>query len=312
MKTTLTRLAIFLLVGLVALLLLNSRTSEPARTIAKSHSSSVDGAKSLKPLISSKVRPPSSPDVGTTLVGLSLAENPRENAHLKAAVDSFDYIESLKSRFDPSGNGYKRLDGIQRKLFNDDYAFAAKAGGFDCQGAELAFERLRTGAAANSTGSSSSPPLEVPHLQSADLAELQRYYDSLIHSGNPGYTNIVAALEKNGIPSPLHDQSFLDASIYVAMQTYMRGLIAEDASHQKGIELRLKAEFGSEGSKIAGNYAELVKADLDEMNEVIAAYRSIFERRFASKLGNSSDGLMEKLDALQLGNAGQELRIACP
>lgn len=235
--------------------------------------------------------------------------DPRADPRFRNAVATFDAFELEKARFPTNRNGWGRLGDMQRKLFLDDCAILASNGVIGCDQREEVFQRVKASwNGVVQSGYSSTP--DVHPSQGSSI--LQDRYTLLRSSGNEGMSNVAGALETRVDLDPFVTQLYLDASIYVASQTYLRGLIQEEIRHGKGIKQRLAKMLEGENSSQIAEFSKTVESEVEDLKSVARSYRTIFQKRFEREYGGEWDDLMNRLDGIDLIGEGPALSVPCP
>lgn len=235
--------------------------------------------------------------------------DPRADPRFRNAVATFDSFELEKARFPTNRNGWGRLGDMQRKLFLDDCAILASNGVIGCDQREEVFQRVKASWSGVAQGEHSSTA-EVHPSQGSSI--LQDRYTLLKSSGNEGMLNVAAALETRVDLDPFGTQLYLDASIYVASQTYLRGLIQEEIRHGEGTKQRLAKLLEGENSSQIAEFSKTVESEVEDLRSVARSYRTVFQKRFEREYGGEWDELMNRLDGIDLVGEGPELSVPCP
>ncbi len=279
-----------------------SRRSESAQR-PEDRPTSAPGSGPAQLPVKSQTRPPGNRP--PRAVGTS-SENILENAKLSLARDTFGWIEREKEKFKSGSNGRKRLDGLQQKLFLNDYAYAARFSDLKCEGAGEAFEQL---SAAPKENSSSPPPTADAEALAPDDPLYERY-SQLLSSGTAGYSNILQSFAHTEA-NPLRGQLFMDGCVYVGLKSYLEGVMADDARHSAAAVKALKTSPDRNGVSLSASYQASAAEESAEMKEVLRSYRAIFQQRWASELGDEAALILDRLEPLQLNATGPELTIPC-
>lgn len=233
--------------------------------------------------------------------------NTLENAKLALAMDTFGWIEREKEKFKSGSNGRKRLDGLQQKLFLNDYAYAARFSDLKCEGAGEAFDQLR---ASPKPIPSNQPPTAAAEALAPDDPLYERY-SQLLSSGTAGYSNILQSFTHTTAANPLRGQLFMDGCVYVGLKSYLEGVMADDARHSAAAVKALKTSPDRNGVSLSSSYQASAAEESAEMKEVLRSYRALFQQRWASQLGDEAALILDRLDPLQLNATGPELTIPC-
>jgi hypothetical protein len=213
----------------------------------------------------------------------------RDNSRLFAAVSTYDHIEELKPSFDPADNGVRRLAGLQKLLFENDYVAATEG---DCAGVESAFLELKN---APKDGQAVLGPRRD---LSGFKALRKRHNDLLHHTQNASYSNILAVL-MGAAPAidPLTTQDFMDACLYVGWQTSIRELVQDEVSHS--------------GIIATPAFQKTVADGVADLNNLLNATRKVFEQRLAADYADPAS-VMDQLDRIQLTGVGNDmLKMPC-
>jgi len=238
--------------------------------------------------------------------------DPSTISQLAPAIRTYQFLEEEKERFEIGPNARRRIEALQRKLFLDDYAYAAMANPeMNCADAEAVLAQL-PGMAESGVLKNATQPISVPQSAEGDFRKMSEHCRLLLdRSGNPGFSNILQLLERRlGVVS-LEAQTFIDACIYVGMKSYLEDLIEEEVSHSAKILQRMKSTFGN-NSRAVSSHVESTQREIDRNRQVLTSYRAVFERRLGRSGANDIGLLMDELSKLKLERAGRELSVPCP
>jgi hypothetical protein len=104
----------------------------------------------------------------------------------------------------------------------------------------------------------------------------------------------------------------MDASIYVASRTYLRGLAEEMSRRNEEIKNRIKGVDSVGSERGLASLDAIAKSEAAEMEGVIGSYRNVFQRRFEGYWSANTAEVIKGLEEIDLKQAGMELRIPCP
>lgn len=233
----------------------------------------------------------------------------RNDPRFQRAIATFDLIEMEKRRFATNRSGWGRLGDLQQKLFFDDCAAMAANGVLDCEDRNELFEKLKQ--------SSAAPPQTNSDFSQAAIQfeagnTLKERYKNLISAGNPSFSNVLQVLESRGDVDPFRNQLFLESLFYSGYQAYIKSQIVSERRHVEVFRNKVREMHGGNGAEHAEQYAKSVEDDLQELNSLAGAYRSIFQKRFERDNGGDWTEVMDQLERIEINATGPELAVPCP
>ncbi len=270
-------------------------------------------------------------DADFQLLGQLAAKFPAESRSLfKQAVRTAGCIEIEKRKFDAkTSHGRTLLEGLRRKLFIDDFEYAALlTGKIDKSEAKPFYNLVASqlekmpdeellkrgyGAAANS--------METPSVESGKagggnqppekVAQLFRKHYALIFTGSAiGYSEILQALRQHTDQDVLASDLFLDASIYVGVQTEIIDCVKQEKKENRAMDRQLLSQVKNptERTNIAQRSKLLEEAGNGLYAGIPEALKRIFEYRLRERY-QLNPAVLTSLDTCTLRQAGPELRI---
>ncbi len=254
---------------------------------------------------------PSEPELDATLQLLGEAVPAEDQPFMIRAVKSAQVIENEKRTFPKNSPGDRLLDGLQRKLFIDDYTYAALATGkMDSTRATEVFGKL-----VEKLRQLQHVPVQLPSEEAArsdnHVADrMSSHYQALLQSQNEGYSNVyktVSAFSPNVLSSDL----FKDALAYVALRTEVNEWMDEEIKDRQTVLARQTEHI--KNAQLAGtssaNYEAVSQSQVANLMRVQGAYHNVFSFRLADNHGLEAGPVLTELDKLKLAGVGPELIV---
>lgn len=233
---------------------------------------------------------------------------------LDRAMSTALFVEKERRMFPPNTNGERLLAGLQRKLFNDDYLYAALiTDRVDPSKVETVFEGLRelmAREAATAETNMVRPSLSQASSGPAVQHRWRSHYQALLESSNPGYRNVLKALDAH-TSGAMDSDLFKDAALYVGLRTTLQGWGQTERQETEELIARLTEQIPDaelRAKSIAG-YVQVSQDAQEHLRSVEDAYRRIFRFRFEQNHGVKNERLWVELDLLSLLNSGPGLTI---
>jgi hypothetical protein len=225
--------------------------------------------------------------------------------YLASAVRCAKQVQIETAKYPSNDSRHQMLQSLERRLFEDDYAYAALvAGGMDRTNALEAFARI---------DQQPVPAKGAPLPPTEAATQLEHYYANIVDYGHSsGYSNVVQTLAKYTDRNPLQTDLFKDAALIPVEENQFNGW--KDRFHSETDPMRaVQAEqFKDNPEALAGMQAALEAGQQgydDTMSQLKESYRSIFAYRLAERDGLTDRSLINALAAIKLPNAGPELII---
>jgi hypothetical protein len=204
--------------------------------------------------------------------------------YLVSAVKCARQVDAEASKYPTSSHPYQSLKALEKKLFADDYAYAALAGGsgMDRTNALAAYEKLAVQAVPDRT----APLARIPEAS----PDLEIYYSGIVNEGRTdAYSKIVQALGKYTRKNPLATDLFKDAALYAGLREQANGWMKQVQSETDMLSKKQAEQLANEPTVLSDLQTGFI--------------------RLAERDGLTNPVLFADLNAIQLKNAGPELVI---
>jgi hypothetical protein len=234
---------------------------------------------------------------------------------LQNALKSFELAELEKRRAEPGSYTQTLVAGCQRKLFLDDYNYAALISGGDGARASGVYSNLLEQAASMSDADLErqfSEPLDQVSSSGHEGAEqMQHFYSVALSSPNPGYSNVLEALRLVAPDDPTTSDLLKDGLTYVSARTQIAREIkereADDQSTRKWL-IENNADPTTRSNALA-RYDETRAQPTEKLQSSQQALTRLLADRLARNHGLDAETVIELLNRLSLSNVGPEIWI---
>jgi hypothetical protein len=234
--------------------------------------------------------------------------------YLIRAVQCAQIIEKERQVFSSNSGGPSQLDGLQRKLFMEDYAYAALATGkLDASQAGAAYEKLSANLKASPVAPSVTPVKDPLPVDQYAADKLNAHYMTMFGSENDSYSNVWRAVSSFS-PNATQTDLFMDALAYAALRCEAATWIETEKQHcQETLARMAKTMDDPARSAVAmKSYSDLSNNEVNDLMLLQEAYRHVFAFRFANNHGLDPIPIMPVLDKIIVHNIGPELVIPQP
>jgi hypothetical protein len=227
--------------------------------------------------------------------------------YLVSAVKCARQVDAEASKYPTNSHPYQLLKALEKKLFADDYAYAALAvgSGMDRTNALAAYEKLAEQAVPDRT----APLARIPEAS----ADLEVYYSGIVNEGHTdAYWNIVQALSKYTRKNPLATDLFKDAALYAGLREQANGWIENVQAETDMLSKKHTEQLANEPTVLSNlntGFMGMQDQRKREFKELQESYRKVLAYRLADRHGLADPTLFADLNAIQLKNAGPELVI---
>jgi hypothetical protein len=244
---------------------------------------------------------------GPTITFLGQTVPALAEPYLVSAVKCAKHIEEEAAKFPPNSHGYQMLKALERKLFLDDYAYAAlvAGSGMDRTNGLAAFEKINEQAVPEKT----APLGAIPEV----AQNLSSYYGQIVNYGHTGaYSNVVSVLGKYTDQNPLETDLFKDAALYASLREQANQWVERDqAETQRWVEHQstVMPNNPAKREKLTSGFLALHSEEENDLRHLQEAYRNVFTYRLTERDGLTNPALFTDLDGVTLRNAGPELVI---
>ena len=208
-------------------------------------------------------------------------------------IQTVQLIEQHRRRFPKDSHGARLLEGLARKLFMDDYRYAALATGeMDAAGAEAAYDALAARVSATTVYPAEfdmSVDLEPVELSDHDLPPLtvermaEHHAAFMSNAANPVYQTVWAAVEPYD-PSAQTDL-YKDALLFAAQHAEMTEWIDREKKELL-VAIDRMGEISSDPDQFERSmqsHREMTDRMISEYAYVQEATQQIFEERFRAR-----------------------------
>lgn len=231
------------------------------------------------------------------------------------AVKTFELAEIEKRRLARDFIAKSTLEGYQRKMFLDDYNYAALVYGQSAASAGQAYSnlvnRITTMSDEDLQREVASPT--EPVSDRAGAAKMQQFYAVALSSPNPDYANVLKTL-RSVVPNddPTTSDLFKDALTYVAAKTDIAKMVAADEEANEKTKSWIESTPDPQARAKALAQFELThERPKEAVQPTTEALDRLFADRFA-RHGLDGDNIIASLNSLSLSNVAQEIWIQAP
>lgn len=256
-----------------------------------------------------------------TLPNVAAPLAPAARRVLENAVRTFELAE-LEKRRATNVLAVQAIEGFRRKMFLDDYNYAALIAGADSSRASTVYSNLLAAVSrlsqADLEGHNAGPPKPMDFTGSMsedDSGKLRDFYSLALNSQNPEYRQVLEALQPISLEDPTATDLLKDAMTYVSARTEFA---AEAAGEEE--EIKKTREWIVDRNAQRENSAEMTAEALQRYEETRrrpdeeakardAAIRRLFADRFSHHHGLDAEVVFESLDRLSITNAAHEIWI---
>lgn len=237
----------------------------------------------------------------------------RADLVLSNAVRCVAFIDTLIDAVPPErGNTRRQLEGMRKKMFEDDWRLAALHDrSIRAAAAAEAFQRLAQNPREADISSLREEFRSSEETESGDgITSLTAHYQRLLASHKPVYREIVQLLDdRTGSPGQAEQSALLkDAATYVAFRTQVNGWWEEEQRLYRGYAAEVAQDRKTASSQVPLETFDAVDAFHDiALQEAGRGFQSqleasdrVFEWRFRELYGLDGAALLAALSELKL------------
>jgi hypothetical protein len=207
---------------------------------------------------------------------------PAAQPYLIRAVETARYARREASQFSEGSHGQNLMIAVGRKLFIDDYRYAARATGtLDPERGQEVYDRFQENVTNQPIVEVRLPEQALPPGFAAEL--LAEHYEAMFRNPNPVYKEIweIIAPYDPGAETDLLKDALGYATLYMQVEEW-RGQIV-DMQHEEAIRSAELAQDPTVMQTRIDSFNELGDARLSEYVFLQAALQNLFMERFRSR-----------------------------